>query len=459
MRIQIIIENIDGKRDKFIFFAKYEKPLQKDYLPLLRMAATMPILNYGLFTKQIKLNYSISKSDYLLIKDLLSTFSIDIFINKLARKKNPYILPEYNLKEEDVIEKNVKPLASLNVEKIVEDTLICNEFDDNSCGILSSSGKESLLTYAMLKEIGANVFPLYINESGGHWKTALQAYRYHEKNEPNTNKVWINVDRFYTFMLDHMKIIRADHRQVWADTYPIRLCIFPVYVFFLLPVFVIEKIGNLLIGSEFDEVRFLSNYKGMRHYFGVYDQTQDYDLRMEKWYQQRMPGIRQWSAVRPVTGLIEERILVSRYFELAQNQRSCHSCHFEGKEIIQCGECSKCLGILLFLKANNIDPTIMGYSKKHSNQFSSLFLKSKLKLDEDEKEHSAFLANKNCPDIKGIEHSHVESIHLHKDTSDLNLIPKRFRKKLLKIIKEYTNGFTILEKDKWIPTNEPAEEI
>ncbi len=194
-----------------------------DHLAFLRLAAVMPVLNYGLFTEKITLKYSLSNSDVSLLEDLLDIFSKDIFINKLIRRKNPYILPEFRLSEEDATEENAKPLARLIPAALTEDTPLSSKLDANSCGVLSSSGKESLLTYAMLKEIGAKVYPLYINESGGHWRTALPAYRYHAANEPNTGRVWTNVDRFYSFMLDHMRIIRSDHRHVWSDTYPIQI--------------------------------------------------------------------------------------------------------------------------------------------------------------------------------------------------------------------------------------------
>lgn len=415
----------------------------------------MPILNYGLFTKEIALEYPIAKSDKSLLEDLLDIFSKDIFINKLIRKKNPYILPEFRLSDNDATKGNAKPLAHLKSAGLTEDSPLSSGFDENFCGVLSSSGKESLLTYAMLKEIGATVHPLYMNESGGHWRTALPAYRHHKSSEPNTARVWTNVDKFYSFMLDNMRIIRPDHRRVWSDTYPIRLCIFPVYVFHLLPIFASKKIGNLLIGSEFDDPRISSFYKTIKHYYGVYDQTQDYDLRMEKWYEKRMPEMRQWSAVRPISGLIVERILTKRYPELAKNQRSCHSCHFQGQNIIPCGDCSKCLGIQLFLRANKVDPAIMGYSKKDNDQFSNRLAKGGLRLDEDEREHAAFLAGKCDSKIKGTEHAHVETIHLHESTGNLQLVPKQYRAPILKIIKQYTNGFSKLENDVWVPTKEP----
>ncbi len=250
----------------------------------------MPILNYGLFTKEIKLMFPVSASDFSLLNDLLKIFTRDIFINKLVRRKNPYILPQFLPLEDEINNENARPLAKITPLTLTEDIPISQGCANNSCGVLSSGGKESLLTYAMLKEIGAEVHPLYVNESGGHWRTALTAYRQFVRDEPNTTRAWTNVDRFYTFMLDHMRIIRPDHRKIRSDTYPIRLCIFPVYIFLLLPIFARKKIGNLLIGSEFDDPLVSPFFKGIRHYFGVYDQTQDFDLRMEQWYMKRLPG-------------------------------------------------------------------------------------------------------------------------------------------------------------------------
>lgn len=452
---RISCEDTDGRRHTFTLLAKYEKPVSAEHLAFFRLASAMPILNYGLFTKEIALKYSVAKSDFTLLTDLLDIFSKDIFINKLIRRRNPYILPEFRLSEEDATEENAKPIATITSATFTEDSPLSSRLDEKSCGVLSSGGKESLLTYALLEESRARVYPLYVNESGGHWRTALPAYRHHAANEPNTARVWTNVDRFYNFMLDHMRIIRPDHRQVWSDTYPIRLCIFPVYIFNLLPIFASNKIGNLLIGSEFDDPRVSPFYKRIKHYYGVYDQTQDFDLRMEKWYEKRMPGMRQWSAIRPLSGLIVERILTSRYAELSKFQRSCHSCHFQGKDIVPCGDCSKCLGVQLFLRANNVDPAIMGYRKKDIGLFSNRLARGGLRLDEDEREHAAFLSSNYDHTIKGKEHSHVETIHLNRSTGDLKFVPKRYRASILKIIKHYTKGFTRLKNDVWVPTSDP----
>jgi len=111
--------------------------------------------------------------------------------------------------------------------------------------------------------------------------------------------------------------------------------------------------------------------------------------------------------------------------------------------------------VLLFLLANQVDPSIMEYSKKDVSALPKRVAKGALRLDEDEREHSIFLSK--LPGLIGKEHSHVETIHLNKPTSDIELIPERFRIPLLKIMKEYTKGFTRLKGESWVPVNSSKE--
>jgi hypothetical protein len=450
---KILCINTAGEQHLFPLRFKYEEPLGQNQLALLRLASVMPLLNYGLITKEIRLEWQVSKADFSLLNDFLDVFSKDIFINKLVRKKNPYVLPQFLPSASEVTEANARPMSKFVAAYIIEDVPISVEFNEKSCGVLSSGGKESLLTYALLKEIGADVHALYVNESGGHWRTALPAYRHFKKNYSNTVRVWTNVDRFYTFMLDQMRIIRKDHREIWADTYPIRLCIFPVYVFLLLPIFAKRRIGNILIGSEFDDPRMSSYFAGIRHFFGVYDQTQNFDVRMEQWFSKRMPRLRQWSAVRAISGMIVERILTSRYPKMARLQRSCHSCRFINGDFLPCGKCSKCQGVLLFLLANNVNPSIMGYSEADVAALPARVAEGNLRLDEDEKNYALF-RSKLLPNLNH-ETLHIETIHFNKTTSDMQLLPSHFRKPLLKILMKYTKGFSALKGESWVAAPEP----
>jgi len=449
VKSDVILQKVNGNTSKFTLILKYEQNVKDVFLPFLRLAFCMPILNYGLFTKHFKLDFEISKSDLFLLNELNKVFSRDIFLNKILKRRTNYILPDFLPDEKKVKPGDAEPKAVFKSIKITEDKLVAKNMDKNRCGLLSSGGKESLLTYGILKEIGCDVYPLYINESGGHWRTALTAYKYHKKNEPNTGRVWTNVDRFYSFMLDNLSFIRPDHRKVRADTYPIRLCIFPFYVFSLLPIFAENKIGNLLIGSEFDDLRIKPILNGIEHYFGVYDQHQDYDFVMNKWYDKRIKGLYQWSAVRNVSGLIVERTLVKRYPKLASLQRSCHSCHFEKGKIVPCGSCSKCMGVLLFLLANKVNPSIMNFRKEDINSFYQNVKPSNLRLDQDEKTQSFYLIGTkgNIPQVQPI--THVEQIHINEFTCDHELMPEHLRNKILEILKGYTTGYCTLKNEKW----------
>jgi hypothetical protein len=448
---EVTLNSIDGDIHKFVLEVRYENGIRESHLPLLRMAFCMPLLNYGLFSKRFVFDFSLSESDIRLLDDLNVVFSRDIFVNKILRRRANYILPEFLLSENDVQPGYSDPQAEIEPASVHPDHILARGMKENSCGVLSSGGKESLLTYALLSEVGADVYPLYVNESGGHWRPALPAYRYHKKADPNTRRIWTNVDRFYNFMLDHLHFIRPDFRKVRADTYPIRLCIFPFYVFALLPVFVQERVGNLLIGSEFDDLRSPPLYHGIPHYFGIYDQHQDYDIRMNDWYSRRISGMSQWSAVRNITGLIVERILISRYPHLAEKQRSCHSCHFDDREIVPCGTCSKCIGVLLFLMANNGNPEKMNFSEKDILSFQERRDFSLLRLDQDEKDHSFYLLKGKGESPQGRHVDHIERIHIDSDIADIQLIPRHFRKKLAAILEPYTIGFCRLEEGDWIP--------
>ena len=451
VKANIVLNKTDGDVSTFSIMLKYPGKVKYESLPLLRLAFTMPLLNYGLFSKKFKLNFPMSKTDYVILNELNRIFSRDIFVNKIARRRNNYILPDFLPKQGNVKLEDANPKAIIEPSQIYSDIEIISDIDKNSCGILSSGGKESLLTYGLLNEIGSKTYPLYVNESGGHWRTAISAYRYHKNVDDKTQRVWTNIDRFYVFMLDNLKFIRSDHRKVWADTYPIRLCIFPFYVFLLLPIFIDKKIGNLLIGSEFDDLRSTPKYLGIKHYYGIYDQHQDYDNMMNNWYTKRIQGLVQWSAVRNISGLVVEKILVKRYPKLARLQRSCHSCHYKNNDIVPCGKCSKCMGVLLFLLANKANPKIMNFKKENYKSFLTQVDQSKLRLDQDEKNHSFYLLDNN-QNYKPVDH--VEKIHINKTTCDPDIIPKHLRNDLMEIIKKYTNGYCELKKEEWITFNE-----
>ncbi|MFO7677353.1 MAG: hypothetical protein R6V50_03095 [Thermoplasmatota archaeon] len=458
LQTTITLTTLEGQQKKFTLMHSYPCTLETQDRTLLRLACCMPLLNYALFSKTIQLDFPLSQTDLNLLNRLNTIFSRDIYVNKILRRRTNYILPEY-LPPTDTTSKDrqVSP-ARIMAKKRCEEYVLSKNLNSNRCGVLSSGGKESLLTYALLNEIGSDVYPFYINESGGHWRTALPAYRYHSQTQPHTRRVWSNVDRFYNFMLDNLFFIRKDHRNIQADTYPLRLCIFPFYIFSVLPLFIKYQIGNLLLGSEFDDIQTQPTYQGIPHYYGIYDQHQDYDNLMNEWYNHKIPGLVQWSAVRNISGLIVQRILVKRYPHLATHQRSCHSCHITQNQILPCGHCSKCRGVLLFLLANKDDPTVMSFQSQNAEDFIKQTNPSLLRLDEDEKTHSFYLIQHHTQ-TKYQPVDHVEQIHHHKQICDACAIPDQFRNKLFSLFEQYTKGYCFLENDSWKTVEKNIKEL
>lgn len=445
---------LDNKKYFDLIFSYQEKIDEIENIKnIARLMVVMPLINYGLFTENIYLDFPLSENDLSYIKDNMDIISRDIFVNKICKRRADFIKKEYIPKEDEMIPENAKTKAKIHI-KGISDYKFNSKMDKRKCTILSSGGKESLLTYGLLNEMGFEVYPIFFNESGGHWRTALPAYKELSRVDNKTKKVWSNIDRFYLFMLDNLKIIRKDHRKIKSDTYPIRLFIFGPYIFSMLPLIVKYGIGNILLGSEYDDPRANYYFNGIKHYFGIYDQSVDFDVYNTSYFKSINLEIRQWSIVRPITGLIVERILTRRYPELYRLQRSCHSCHFENGEIVPCGTCTKCLGVMSFIIANDADPRVVNYKENHIKNLENNLKKTTLRLDPDEREHTFYLLKQRGFNIDGKEHEHVEMLHFDERNSPIDHIEGEFKKVFL-IYRNYVKGAVKLVDNEFVPFDLP----
>jgi len=227
--------------------------------------------------------------------------------------------------------------------------------------ILASGGKESLLSEGLLREIGYETHPIFVNESGKHWFTALNAYRHYAATHPNATRVWTNSDRLFAWMLRHLPFIREDFGKLRADDYPIRLWTVAVFLFGALPIVLKRGIGRVVIGDEFDTTvrRF---HRGIPHYDGLYDQSRYFDQAMNRFFQRKSWPICQFSILRPLSELLVEKVLVERYPELQRAQISCHAAHIDGGRVRPCGNCEKCARVVGMLKALGADPRECSYT-------------------------------------------------------------------------------------------------
>jgi creatinine amidohydrolase/Fe(II)-dependent formamide hydrolase-like protein len=332
-------------------------------LNLASMIAVQVALNYGLFCREIVFRGPFDKHDRRLLREMAANTAREIFVKKLL-EPNPFILPEWELPEP------VKLESYLQARLVFPDSdprpIPSWRTDWSRHAILSSGGKESLLSYGLLDELGYETHPIFVNESGRHWFTALNAHRHFSAQVQHTARVWTSSDRLFNWMLRHLPFVRQDFSSVRSDEYPIRLWTVAVFLFGILPLAKKRGIGRIVIGDEFDTTR-RAFHKRIPHFDGLYDQSRYFDSRLTSYFQRKGWGTSQFSIVRPLSELLVLKILVERYPELQRLQVSCHAAHTEGDHVRPCGRCEKCRRVVGMLRALGADPTRCGYTADQVN--------------------------------------------------------------------------------------------
>lgn len=442
----IILTGKDGKKEEFRLIFTYNRDVNVDS-NIAGLMLAMPVINFTYFAGELELDFPVSEADSELIEEFLRINAREVFINKICRRRYEFFRKEYLPSEEDINSKNADGETRLIFHNRREDTPT-SAAPPNGSLVLSSGGKESLLTYAILNEMDNGPAAFFFNESGGHWRTAKTSYDYFSKHFSGVTRVWSNVDRFYRFMLSRLNLLDNAVVKKRADTYPVQLFIFPVYVFSAIPFLSEEGIGNILMGNEFDDPRDMPEYRGMKHYYGIYDQSSDFMQAMTSYFQKKGIAARLWSAVYPISGIMVEEILVKRYREFFLQQRSCHSCRLDGGQIKPCGECTKCLGVMMFIKAAGGDPSDILYSQTAIGNLEDNVLKSRMRIDPDEMRYLSSTLWGTTHEDNGCEH--VRGIHLLPAESEfLAGVPENFRKAMSSIYEEYCSGYYTTDGKNW----------
>lgn len=360
-----------GKEEQVDLVYRYEEEVFDSSDPgarnLADMIAVQVALNYGLFCRRLVFHGSFDETDRRFIRDMAENTAREIYAIKFNIEDNPFLTGEA-AKIKLAPEKKKRYLNGvIEFPKVLDKKEQAHwqlwTTNRERHAILSSGGKDSLLSFGLLDEMGYETHPLFVNESGRHWFTALNAYNYFKAKIPNTGRVWTNSDRVFNWMLRHMTFIRRDFSRLRSDEYPIRLWTVAVFLFGVLPLLRKRKIARVLIGDEFDTtVR--SSYKGITHYNGLYDQSRYFDNTLSRYYLRKGWNISQFSILRPLSEMLIEKILVKRYPHLQEHQVSCHAAHTEGKRIYPCARCEKCRRIVGMLKVLDADPGHCGYNKE-----------------------------------------------------------------------------------------------
>jgi hypothetical protein len=430
---------------------------------LAALCAAQVALNYGLFCDEIRFDLPLDETDLAFLREAARNTATEIYVNKIARE-NPFLVPEVAElpfeRRDDYLRARIRAETRAPLRPGWEGR-------PDVCVVLSSGGKESLLTYGLLREAGVHAVPVFFNESGRHWYTALNAYRRLSREEPRTRRVWGDTDRLFAWMARRLPILRRDFHSVRSDEYPVRLWTVAVMVLAALPFARREGAGRILIGDEHDTSR-LVDHCGVTHHDGLYDQSVWFDESLTRYYLAKGMGARQLSLLRPLSEILVEKVLAERYPDLLDLQTSCHAAHVAAGRVLPCGYCEKCRRIMAMLTALGVDARRLGYSDEQLVGLADALARRPLHQELPGYEHVLWKLETErgyrFPEegigperVRPRERPEIESLRFQDTVSPVDLIPEDLRGPVLRALLAHARGAVRWDGERWAPFA-PGEE-
>jgi hypothetical protein len=460
VKASYFVEKTSGETNSFDLIYSYEnayfnKKSASD-INLGSMMLAQVAINYGLFFETIKFDGLFDKTDQQFIRAMMENTSREILTNKLLIK-NEFLKPPFD----NLIPEKKDQYTQANI--IFSNTRFPDfksekeelQPDYHKYAILSSGGKDSLLSYGIVKEI-AEPYPVFINEAGRHWFTAVNSYRHYKNTEPNTEKPWCNSDRLFNWMLKQLPFIKENYSNIRADIYPIRLWTVAVFLFGVLPIARKKGIGNILIGDEYDTT-VKGNLNGITHYNALYDQSKYFDNALTRYYRDKGWNMYQFSILRSLSEMLIMKVLIKRYPDLQKHQVSCHAAHEVEGKMYPCGKCEKCRRIIGMVKALDESPEACGYNQLQiDNGLQALASKSVKQIGSDAAHLYYMLLEKNLIEKNTFtekaakKHGEIMKLRFDAERSNLEDVPQHIRKPLFEIVAEYADGSVKRENNKWL---------
>jgi creatinine amidohydrolase/Fe(II)-dependent formamide hydrolase-like protein/7-cyano-7-deazaguanine synthase in queuosine biosynthesis len=445
---------VDGRVEQIDFIYRWEEdvfsPDAVEDQNLAALIGSQVALNYGLFCRQIVLQGLLDGADRAFLTKMMENTSREIWVHKIVAD-NPFLA------------KGVRPETPVRSDRYTRAEVRFDEglpgsrpapwnADAHRHAVLSSGGKDSLLTLGLLREIGVEVHPVFVNESGRHWYTALNAYRHFRDHVPHTARLWTNCDRVFSWMLRHLALVRPDFVRVRSDIYPIRLWTVAVFLFGALPLLRKRAVGNIVIGNQYDTSARGTRH-GITHYDGVYDQSRWFDAALTRFFHRKGWGVSQFSVLRPLSELLIQQILSKRYPDLLRHQVSCHAAHLEGERAHPCGNCEKCRRIVGLLTAIGADPHVCGYTDVQIRRCLDALPTRSVNQEAAGVSHLlAILAEKGViPPVSGARRRpEIDKIRIDPERSPLDVVPLGIRLRSLEIFGEHAEGAVRRQGRLWI---------
>ncbi|MBN1386287.1 hypothetical protein JW968_04935 [Candidatus Woesearchaeota archaeon] len=216
-----------------------------------------------------------------------------------------------------------------------------------------SAGKDSLLSFALCREIGLDPAVVYIN---GHLVRQENIYK--------KRLIGIFRKRFKAggFVVDN-QLEGFNDFEFWdvPETCLPYMHMMTGFAFMMLPFTHATRSGYVVLGNQQDLDFRLMGSRGLMN--PSFDQTSHWQSVQDRMVQRMTSGrVRVTSVIRPMANIFLMKVLHTRYPDIAKHQFSC-DCLTGTGEKRWCHECSSCAKNFIFLKALGVNPRTIGFRK------------------------------------------------------------------------------------------------
>jgi hypothetical protein len=243
---------------------------------------------------------------------------------------------------------------------------------ENEAVLSLSMGKDSLLTFAVSRELGIKTHSVMIQEKGAPIENAHKRGMIKKFNKEFN----LNVERVYneTMILHSFKYFKIPSKENYILSH-----LMTEYAFILIPFLYKYNAKYLFFGNEQNCDMTYQSKEGYRCY-PVFDQSTEWMIELTNMFSLGLKNkFHVHSLLEPLNDLAITGILHNRYPEIAKYQYSCFPDETLkiNKNTKWCSHCSKCARIFIILKALGIDTNNLGFKenmlKKEYMPYYSIF--------------------------------------------------------------------------------------
>ncbi len=213
--------------------------------------------------------------------------------------------------------------------------------------VFFSFGKDSLLTYGLLQELGVSPILVFMKEPQSAIENAHKrklADRFYKKFEEEIEFFPLSIGR-----------LRQETDMAWGWD-----IILSQYAFILVPYYFYYQARYLFFGNE-RSCNFFTTDKENYLINPVFEQSVSSMQLLQSIPKLFFIQTHIGSLIEPINEIFITYILHRRYPDIARFQMSCFSEEEEAKKKRWCGVCEKCARIYIFFKALGISPERVGF--------------------------------------------------------------------------------------------------